>query len=194
MYKYRTLIIALGFVTLASSLSACAPILIGGAAIGAVTIYTDRRPANVQTNDKGIQVEVLSELERDTHNSSIEVAVWNKRVLLVGSVPTQEQKDAITQKYSNHPNITHLFNELTVGFKPALVTKTSDGVLTSRIRSAFVATQGINSNSIKIVSEGAKVYLLGWVTQAELERAVSVARQTRGVAEVINLTEIVNKQ
>jgi osmotically-inducible protein OsmY len=89
--------------------------------------------------------------------------------------------------------VSNLFNELNVGFNPALVTKGNDALLTSRLRTTFVATQGINSPSIKIVTEGNKVYLLGWVTQQELEKVLSVTRQTSGVNEVVNLMEIVTK-
>src|SRR5687767_924927 len=67
-------------------ISACAPLVIGTAVGTAAVIYTDRRPANIQTIDKGLQVELLSELERDFEKGSIEVAVWNRRVLLIGAV------------------------------------------------------------------------------------------------------------
>ncbi len=189
----KSLCISLGLVVLSSGLTACAPLLIGGAIGTAAAVYTDRRPANLQTTDKGIQIETLSEISRDFPNSNIEAAVWNRRVLLIGSVPTQEDKDRITEKYSKHKNISALYNELNVGFKPALVTKGNDALLTSRLRTEFTATQGINSSSIKIVTEGNKVYLMGWVTQAELEKALTTARQTSGVSEVVNLTEVVSK-
>ncbi len=193
-HKNHKIFFTLAIIATSSLLSACAPILLGSAVVGTAVVYTDRRPANVQSNDKGIQIEILSELKRDNPDGNIEVAAWNRRVLIVGSVPNAERKQAITNHYAGHPNITHLFNELNIGFTPAIVTKASDGMLTARIRSSFIATQGINSNSIKIVSEGTKVYLLGWVTQGELEKAVTVARQTKGVSEVVNLTEIVGQK
>ena len=189
----KSIAISIGLAVLAGGLNACAPLIVGGAAVGAAAVYSDRRPANLQTTDKGIQIEILSELSRDFPNSNIEVAVWNRRVLIIGAVSSQQIKDSITEKYSKHKNVSNLYNELNVGFNPALVTKGNDTLLTSRLRTAFVATQGINSASIKIVTEGNKVYLLGWVTQAELEKILSVTRQTSGVSEVINLTEIVTR-
>ncbi len=173
-----------------SQLISCAPIIVGGA-VGAVMLYADRRPTNIQTTDKGLQLELSSEIRRDYPGADIDVAVWNRRVLIVGSVSTQQQKDLINQKYAGHRNITHLFNELVVGFNSALLTKGSDTLLTSHVKAKLVATQGVNSNSIKVVSSGSKVYLLGWPTASELEKIVYAARQTQGVSEVINLTETV---
>ena len=103
----KSLCISLGLVVLSSGLTACAPLLIGGAIGTAAAVYTDRRPANLQTTDKGIQIETLSEISRDFPNSNIEAAVWNRRVLLIGSVPTQEDKDRITEKYSKHKKMYH---------------------------------------------------------------------------------------
>jgi osmotically-inducible protein OsmY len=173
-------------------LTGCAPIAIGAIGVAAVSAI-DRRPTNIQTTDKGLQVQILSELKRDYYESSIEVAVWNGRVLLVGNVATQAQKDSITAKYSSTNNVKYLFNEVKVGYNPAIITRTGDGLLTARIRSELLAAQGVNSSSVKVVTEGNKVYLLGWLTQAELERVVSISRQTYGVNEVVNLTEIVDK-
>jgi osmotically-inducible protein OsmY len=188
---FKRTIVKLTLAMLTSSqLISCAPIIVGGA-VSAVMLYADRRPTNIQTTDKGLQIELSSEAQRDNPSGDVEVAVWNRRVLIVGSVVNQQQKDLINQKYANHRNITHLFNELTVGFNPALLTKGSDTLLTSRVRAKLVATQGINSNSIKVVSSGSKVYLLGWPTANELEKVVYVARQTEGVTEVVNLTELV---
>jgi osmotically-inducible protein OsmY len=193
MKKHTKLIFSLCAVSIiAGNLVACAPVIVGGA-VGAAVSYTDRRPTNIQTSDKGIQIEILSELSRDYPKSNIEAAVWNGRVLLVGAVASQEEKDYISTKYSKHKNVKALFNELSIGFNPALSTRAGDSVLTSKVKTALVATEGVNSNSIKIVSEGNKVFLLGWVTKDELVKAISVVRQTSGVAEVINLTEVVEK-
>jgi osmotically-inducible protein OsmY len=65
--------------------------------------------------------------------------------------------------------------------------------LTTRIKGAFVATEGVPSNSMKVVTEASKVYLMGIVTDAEANRAVEIARSVPGVKQVTKVFDLISE-
>ncbi len=170
------------------TLQGCAPLILGAVGVGAA-ISTDRRPALLQSNDKGLQIQLDSEIKRDFLGSDIEVTVWNRHVLLTGFALNSDTKAAIQARYLAHPNIAALYNEIQVGFSNNIATSANDAALTARIRSALLATKGINSSSVKVTSHTGRVYLLGWLNQAEMRIAIDIARTQSGASEVVNLIE-----
>lgn len=63
----------------------------------------------------------------------------------------------------------------------------SDGALSAKIKTAFVTDSGVNAGDIKVDSMRGVVTLTGTVkTAAERDKAISIARDTKGVVEVKN--------
>jgi osmotically-inducible protein OsmY len=165
----------------------CAPLLIG-AGVGAL-VSTDRRPAVLQTSDRALQFETSSLLKKEFPQSNIEVAVWNRRVLLLGTTYDPNVRQNIQARVASQPGVSQVFNELIVNNSPSILIAGNDALLTTRIKSALLAAQGVNSNSIKVVSHGSKVYLLGWVSAIERPLVLNSVRHTLGVIEVVDLME-----
>src|SRR6185369_10132673 len=93
MSKARPLTLAVVAAVLASStLSACAPILVGGAVAGTIAA-SDRRTFGAQTEDKSIVVKAEVKVPNIAGKSShVNVNSFNRRVLLTGEVPDEETK------------------------------------------------------------------------------------------------------
>jgi osmotically-inducible protein OsmY len=190
--KRQTLkLIALGVG--ASTLSGCFPLVAGGMAGGALVI-ADRRNPGTQAIDRGIQLEAESFLTKKYGNNiHVNVSVFNRRVLLSGETRTEAIKTSVEADVKNMKNVTTVFNEMVAAPISGLSARANDSYLTTRIKGAFVATEGVPSNSMKVITEASKVYLMGIVTDAEANRAVDIARSVPGVKQVTKVFDIISE-
>jgi osmotically-inducible protein OsmY len=191
-FKRQTLkIIALGAGV--SVLSGCFPLVAGGMAGGALVI-ADRRNPGTQAIDRGIQLEAESFLTKKYgDNIHVNVSVFNRRVLVTGETRTEAIKLSVEADIKNMKNVSAVFNEMVAAPISGLSARTNDSYLTTRIKGAFVATEGIPSNSMKVVTEASKVYLMGIVTDAEANRAVEIARSVPGVKQVTKVFDLISE-
>jgi osmotically-inducible protein OsmY len=190
--KRQTLkLIALG--ASATALSGCLPLVAGGMAGGALVI-ADRRNPGTQAIDRGIQLEAESFLTKKYgDNIHVNVSVFNRRVLLTGETRTDSIKLSVETDVKNMKNVTAVFNEMMAAPISGLGARANDSYLTTRIKGAFVATEGVPSNSMKVVTEASKVYLMGIVTDAEANRAVDIARSVPGVKQVTKVFDLISE-
>jgi osmotically-inducible protein OsmY len=186
--------ILVGIVALSAQLiSGCFPIVAGGMAGGAM-VAADRRSPGVQAIDRGIQLETESSLIKAYgDNAHINASVFNHRVLLTGETRTEELKAEIEQKVKNMKNVKEVVNELVAAPLSGFSARANDTYLTTRVKSAFIANEGVPSNSMRIVTEASKVYLMGIVTDAEANKAVEIARQISGVKQVTKVFDIISE-
>ncbi|QWD88950.1 BON domain-containing protein [Polynucleobacter sp. MWH-CaK5] len=190
--KRQTLkLIALG--ASASALTGCFPLVAGGMAGGALVI-ADRRNPGTQAIDRGIQLEAESFLTKKYgDNIHVNVSVFNRRVLLTGETRTDAIKSSVEADIKNMKNVTTVFNEMVPAPISGLSARANDSYLTTRIKGAFVATEGVPSNSMKVITEASKVYLMGIVTDAEANRAVEIARSVPGVKQVTKVFDLISE-
>ena len=86
--KFSSPLLALALAaTLVATLSACVPLVVGGAAMSAM-VAVDRRTSGAQLEDEGIELRGASRL-RDTFGdrAHINITSYNRQVLLTGEVP-----------------------------------------------------------------------------------------------------------
>lgn len=177
----------------ASILSGCFPLVAGGVAGGALVI-ADRRSSATQATDRGIQLEAESFLTKKYgDNIHINVSVFNRRVLLTGETRTEAIKTSVEADIRNMKNVTAIFNEMVAAPISSLSARANDSYLTTRIKTTLIATEGVPSNSMKVVTEASKVYLMGIVTEAEANRAVEIARSVPGVKQVTKVFDLISE-
>jgi osmotically-inducible protein OsmY len=177
----------------ASTLSGCLPLVAGGMAGGAMVV-ADRRNPGTQAIDRGIQLEAESFLTKKYgDNIHVNVSVFNRRVLLTGETRTEAIKTSVEADIKSMKNVTTIFNEMVAAPISGLSARANDSFLTTRIKGAFVATEGVPSNSMKVITEASKVYLMGVVTDAEANRAVEIARSIPGVKQVTKVFDLISE-
>lgn len=177
----------------AGTLSGCFPLVAGGMAGGALVI-ADRRSPGTQAIDRGIQLEAESFLTKKYgDNIHVNVSVFNRRVLLTGETRTEAIKASVEADIKNMKNVSTIFNEMIAAPISSLSARANDSYLTTRIKGAFVATEGVPSNSMKVITEASKVYLMGIVTDAEANRAVEIARSVPGVKQVTKVFDLISE-
>lgn len=161
---------------------------------GGALVIADRRNPGTQAIDRGIQLEAESFLiKKYGDNLHVNVSVFNRRVLLTGEVRTEQLKAEVAASVKNMKNVTEVFNELVAAPLSSLSARANDTYLTTRIKSVFVATEGVPSNSMKVVTEASKVYLMGIVTESEANRAVAIAREVPGVKQVTKVFDLISE-
>jgi osmotically-inducible protein OsmY len=177
---------------LAAALAGCAPLLIGGAAVGTALVATDRRTSGAQLEDEGIELRSGSRLrEAFGDRAHVNVNSYNRQVLLTGEVPNEQAKQQAEQVITTVPNVKGIVNELAVMGQSSLANRSADVLVTGKVRASLVDASDLQANAFKVVTERGIVYLMGRVTPREADRATQIARTVGGVQRVVRIFEII---
>jgi osmotically-inducible protein OsmY len=183
---------AMAAVLLAGSLSACAPLLVGGA-VGTALMASDRRTSGAQIDDEAIELRAAARLrEAFGDNVHLNVTSYNRQVLMTGEVPSDATRQRAEQIVGAVDNVRVIVNELAIMPPTSLTQRSNDVLITGKVRASFVDASDLQANAFKVVTERGVVYLMGRVTQREAERATLIARQIGGVAKVVRIFEPAN--
>ncbi|RDH99602.1 BON domain-containing protein [Caldimonas thermodepolymerans] len=191
----RPVVAALAAATLAAGLSACAPLVVGGAMVGGVMVALDRRTSGAQVEDQAIELKAINRIKEVAGDRvHVNATSFNRMVLLTGEVPTEEDKQAIELAVSRIENVRSIVNELAVMEKSSLASRSSDVILAGKVKATLVDARDIQANAFKVVTERGIVYLMGIVTEREANRASDLARSVSGVRKVVRVFEIVSEE
>lgn len=180
--------------SLVCGLSACLPIFVGGTVTGAL-VASDRRTLGAQTEDKAIILKGDSRLPAIAGNAAhINITSFNRKVLLTGEVPDQKTKDAVGKATREIEGVVSVENELAVLGSSSITTRSSDTIITGKVKAGFIDAKDLSANAFKVVTERGVVFLLGRVTQTEGARAATVASGVGGVQKVVKLFEYITEE
>ena len=179
---------------LTSALTACFPLVVGGAVAGGALLTTDRRTSGAQLEDEGIELRGTSRIRGNFGDRAhVNLTSFNRQVLLTGEVPSAQDKQLIEQLVSRVENVTAVVNELAVMGNSTLTQRASDTLVTGRVKAGLLDASDLFSNSFKVVTEQGTVYLMGRVTQREANRGTEVVRGTSGVQKVVRVLEVISE-
>ncbi len=180
-------------VGLSSSLTACFPVMVGGAVMGGL-VATDRRTPGAQLEDEGIELRAASRIRDNLGDRAhVNVTSYNRRVLLTGEVPSAQDRQLVEQVVARVENAQSVVNELAVLGNSSLTQRSTDTLVTGRVKAGFVDAKDLFANSLKVVTERGTVYLMGRVTQREADHATDITRSTSGVQKVVRVFEIISE-
>ena len=179
---------------LGGALSACAPLVVGGAVMGTL-MATDRRTSGMQVEDEGIELKGAGRIRESLgERGHVNVASYNRQVLLTGEVPSAQDKQLVEQILSKVENVRSVVNELGVLENSTLSQRSSDALVTGKVKASMVDAQDLFANSFKVVTERGTTYLMGRVTQREANRATDLVRSIEGVKKVVRVVEIISEE
>ena len=180
---------------LTSTLTACVPLLLGGAVGGGALVASDRRTSGTQLEDEGIELRALGRLKTPlSERNHINLTSYNRQVLLTGEVANAQDKQQIEQIVAGVENVVSIVNELAVMGNSTLAQRSSDTLVTGRVKAALIDARDLSANAFKVVTERGTTYLMGRVTQREADRATDMVRATPGVQKVVRMLEIISEQ
>lgn len=174
-------------------LQGCGPLVVGGVAAGAATLY-DRRPYYVVIEDQHIELAGINALLQDpgiSDHSAISVTSYNRTVLLAGRAESAEVASRASTLISRLPHVTRVIDEIVIGPRLSLARKSEDAYLTSRAKLALGKADlpDFNATRVKVVTEDGVVYLMGLVTPEEASAAVEQVRYVPDIKRVVKLFE-----
>lgn len=190
-----TVLRTVAILALSTLLGACAPLLVGTAVVGGTLVVTDRRTSGAQLEDEGIELRGASRVQSALGDRGhVNVNSYNRQVLLTGEVANAQDKAAAEQAVSKVENVRAIVNELAVMGVSSLTQRSSDVLLTARVKASLVDAQDVSANLFRVVTERGTTYLMGRVTQAEAARATDIARSVSGVLKVVRIFEILTDE
>jgi len=173
----------------AFTLSGCAAVIIGGAAM----VATDRRSAGTVLDDQTTEVAVSDHIygapgfEGGDH---VKVEVYQGVVLLVGEVTTADKRKLAGQRAAEVENVSRVVNELQIDESASVGERLDNTWLTTKVNTALIKenpVHGFDATRIKVVSSLDNIYLMGLVSREEGEAVAEVARNVGGVAKVVKV-------
>ena len=177
-----------------SSLSACAPLLVGGAVMTGI-VATDRRTAGTQLEDEAIELKVASAVRQDLGDRiHLNVTSFNRKVLLSGEVRMQADKERAEKLAQSQENVLSVVNDFAVAIPSSVTQRSKDLVITGQVKAAFIDAKDLQVNSIKVVTERGIVYLMGRVTAREAKRASDIVRGIGGVTKVVRVFDEISEE
>lgn len=180
--------------TLATSLQGCFPLMVGATAVGTLAA-TDRRTIGAQTDDKSIELKGEGRARRITGDDGrVAVTSYNRMVLLTGEVKDAAMKTEVERQIATIDNVRGIENDLTVAPVSSVGARSSDLLITSKVKAAFIDTKDLYVNAFLVHTDRGVVYLMGRVTRREGKLAADVARNAASnIRKVVTLYDYISE-
>ncbi len=177
---------------LSTQLTACVPMIVGGAAVGG-SMAADRRTSGTYIEDQAIELKaskaIADSLKEKVHAN---ITSFNRQVLITGEVSDDANKKKAESLVKPIENVASIKNYLEIAKNSSLSVRTNDAYITSKVKVNFLKENKFSANYVKVVTESGNVYLLGLVTHKEADDAVEIARSIGGVKTVVKVFEYID--
>lgn len=181
-------------VAVAPGIAGCVAAAGAGAAAGATAAH-DRRSTGAFVDDQIIEVKALKLFAEDpglNEQAHLNVISVNNVVLLTGEVPSETLRERAAALARGINKVRRVHNEIAIAAPSSLLSRSSDTVITGKVKVALLGDDESSALRIKVATERGIVYLLGVVTRGEGDGAAEVARRVGGVQRVVKLFEYVD--
>jgi len=183
---------AVALILSASSLGGCVPLVVGAGATAGVVAAQDRGFEQA-VDDNEIAFEINRKLiARDSKLfSRVSTQVSKGRVVLNGFVANPEDRITAMKIAWSVSGVREVLDELQVGKPLSFSERTSDALITTKLRARLTGDNSISSINYSIETLRGTVYLMGIAQDsAELNRVIAHARDVSGVRNVVSNVEI----
>ncbi len=178
-------------------LSGCTAAVVGAGAVAGTTasVAHDRRTTGTFIEDQAIELKAIKSFfsDKEIHDSShINVTSYNTVVLITGETPSEDIRQRIVNIVKTIPKVTHVYDELTIAAPSSWTSRSSDSLITSKVKTKLLTLKNFDGTRVKVVTEKGVVYLMGLLTRAESDVATRETQQTGGVQKVVKLFQYVD--
>jgi osmotically-inducible protein OsmY len=178
--------------SLSTQLTACVPVVAGGAAAGGL-MAADRRSTGAYLEDQEIELKAAKAI--DDHlkeNVHANVTSYNRHVLITGEVSNEANKAKAESVVRPIQNVNHINNQLVISPNSSIGSRTNDAYITSKIKTKFLTENKFAANLVKVVTENGAVFLMGMVTHKEGDAAAEIASKVSNVKKVVKDFEYID--
>ena len=187
--------IILPLILLSTLLSGCVGVIAAGAGSAATAMIYDQRDIKVMLQDQNIVHRASLNIKKEPQlkGTHINVSCINHRVLLTGQTASLAQKRLAERIARKTQHVKSLVNAIDVHPNISPMDASKDAWITTQLKTQLLRQPGLHSVPVKIITERRTVYLMGLVSKKEADIATRTARQIKGVKEVINLFETIER-
>ena len=126
----------------------------------------------------------------DLHgHTHLSVTSYNQVVLITGQAPTEELRTTAIDIVSQIEKVRHVYDEIQMAAPSSMAVRSSDSLLTAKVKTKLFTVDGIDTTKVKVVSENGVVFLMGIVSQAAAANVADAASRVGGVQKIIKLFE-----
>ncbi len=179
---------------LAPVLAGCVAAAGAGAAAGATAAH-DRRSTGAFVDDQIIEVKALQLFIGDpglSDQAHLNATSVNNVVLLSGEAPNAALRERAVALVRGINKVRKVHDEIAIAAPSALISRSSDTVITGKVKVALLSDNQSSALRIKVVTERGVVYLLGVATRREGNAAAEASRRVGGVQRVVKLFEYID--
>lgn len=176
---------------IAAVLSGCVAVA-GGAVVTGAAVANDRRTSGTMVEDQSIELRAYNAIRNDTEvneKTHINVTSYNQVVLLTGEAPTEELRQRVVEHVRGVREVKKIYNEIALAAPSSLGSRSSDTLITTKVKTRLFATKDLDATRIKVITERGIVYLFGLLSATEADRATEATRTVGGVQKVVKLFE-----
>lgn len=149
-----------------------------GTKVDDVVIYTDINRQYLLTNSSDLF-------------AGVTVKVRHARVLLTGNVSSQDTAQKAVELAWKARGVEEVINEIVVNPNSKFVDTANDALIKKNLEGRLLITKDVWVINYSLDVVNGTAYMLGRVhDQAEMDRALNVARTTKGVKRVVNYLQI----
>ncbi len=188
---YDRIVVGVAAAVCVGLLQGCAGVVVVGGATS-VAMAHDQRTAGAVIEDQAIEIKAAIAIRSDKEldeQSHINVTSYNGAVLLSGETPGDAFRKRAEELVSRIEKVKKVHNELIVAAPSSVISRSSDTLITTKIKSQMVGAKKFDPTRVKVVTENGVVYLMGLVKRAEADVATEIAGHTGGVQRVVKLYE-----
>ena len=187
--RVHTMVFALAVISAGFMLSACVPLVLGGAAT-VVAVAEDRRSPGTFIDDEALESQALLRVKsRFGGQVHVNITSYNRHLLVSGEAVTDAVKRGVEEEIATVRGVKRVFNEMTVGPLAGVMSVSNDTRFTTVVKARFLDAGRFQTNHVKVVTEAGTVFLLGIVKKSEADAATQLASTTSGVSRVVRLFE-----
>ena len=153
------------------------------------TACVQNRTLGDRLDDSAAGISLKSQLlfDRSIKTRDIDMTIFEGRLMLTGTVPTEDDALQIIDKARTIPQVREVISEIQVLPRTTVGQGTRDALIDNRLEAALIADTGVTAGNYRILVSQGTVYLLG-VAQGpnELRRVTGQAQALDGVKEVVS--------
>jgi osmotically-inducible protein OsmY len=172
--------------------SGCVTAAIGAAAEVGVFAAQDRTIGEGIDDAAASQTVKMRLMAADSEAfQEVDVEVANRNLLLSGTAPTAEHRQAAETIARSARTIDNVYNEIVIGEPSTLMRSAQDEWITAQIRARLTASRAVRAININIETFHGNVYLMGTArSEDELRRAAEIASVVGGVRRVVSFMQV----
>lgn len=190
----RQLIMGLVAISCFSLTTGCTAIALSAVATIGATASQDPRSIGTQIDDTNAVARIslrLSEIEGLSEASDIEVDVFNRQLLLTGTIDDATWQPQINAVLTGDPYLRKSHNQIRISMRLSTSMQAKDILIANALRAKLLINKEIESNRINVVVNGGDVFLMGLLDNQQATRAVEIARNINNVKSVVRVFEII---